>query len=129
MEITKHPRFQWMAGMNTAEGHRILDTWTDGGGTARITWASSDGSYVASDTIASFTQKPSRRALDLTDAATAGCLQSMPFDDCSKTSINPAIGTNGVSLYEKHYQQERPHNGTNLGEALCAALLTVWGEK
>lgn len=128
MEITKHPRFRWMAGMLTTTGYRVIDVYdrqpVESGVTA-VRYAGYSGE-VRTCRLGSFAQE--HGSLELTDAATVGCLY--------ETLRGVAGGAGNVDLSDDHHVRVAPvgfrpesFNGANLGEALCAALLTVWGEK
>lgn len=130
MEITKHPRFRYMPGMLTSTGYRIIGVYERqpaGSGVTAVRYAGYSGE-VRTCRMESFAQE--HGSLDLSDAGTQGCLQSMLFGDCAKEGATPEVSANGASvcdLHEKRYYQACPYGGANLGESLCAALLAVWG--
>lgn len=126
MEITKHPRFRWMAGMLTTTGRRVVDVW-ESRGLTRVAWTDVKGDAIGVDDVtSSFMRGGGTLAHD--DAATAGCLQSLLLAELPETE---SLGVNGhrVTFWNGREHCNESKTGTNLGEALCAALLTVWGEK
>lgn len=132
MEITKHPRFRWMAGMLTTTGRRVLATYLryeDEPGSTYITSVGADTSTflpISSVSVETFVREYG--SLDLTDAATVGCLQSILLAELPEAE---SLGVNGhrVTFWDGREHCNESKTGANLGEALCAALLTVWGEK
>lgn len=78
MELTKHPRFRFMPGMLTTTGPRVLAVFTNDDGSQFVRFAySSPGGYGAGSDIRTCSAEQFQREhgdLDLTDAATVGCL-------------------------------------------------------
>ena len=78
MNLTQHPRFQWMAGMLTKNGPRVLAVYKDDDGEPWLSYAyASPGSYgsgpdVKQCRVSEFVREHGE--LDLDDAATTGCL-------------------------------------------------------
>lgn len=129
MEITKHPRFRWMAGMLTTTGRRVLATYLryeDEPGSTYITSVGADTSTflpISSVSVETFVREYG--SLDLTDAATVGCLYETLRGVAGGAGLVDIINETRVRVGCRL----DPFIGANLGEALCAALLTVWGEK
>lgn len=85
MELTKHPRFRFMPGMLTTTGPRVLAVFTNDDGSQFVRFAySSPGGYGAGSDIRTCSAEQFQREhgdLDLSDAATVGCLNQLYADE------------------------------------------------
>lgn len=81
MELTKHPRFRFMPGMLTTTGRRVLDVYQrydDEPSSVMVTSVGADTSVfwpISSVSVETFSNE--HGDLDLTDAATVGCLTAL----------------------------------------------------
>lgn len=92
MNLTQHPRFQWMAGMLTKNGPRVLAVYKDDDGEPWLSYAyASPGGYgsgpdVKQCRVSEFVREHGE--LDIDDAATVGCLiTSYILFDTLKASV------------------------------------------
>lgn len=128
MNLTQHHRFQWMAGMLTKNGPRVLAVYKDDDGEPWLSYAyASPGGYgagadVKQCRVSEFVREHGE--LDLDDAATVGCVQQLVLG-----GLRAGISVEGdrVSMWDLREWKHREFRGTSLGDALYNSLQWLWG--